>query len=288
MKFPLCTLYVPGNRKDLIEKAVEYGFDALIIDLEDTVPIHLKEQTRWEVADIIPKLKDVCTVRINSEPSYLEEDLNAVVSKHIYGVVIPKVESVTLVEKVDDILNVLERERSLEANSIKLLLLIESALGVVKCFEIASAARRVETVIFASMQDGDLHRDLKCEWSIEGTEFLYARSKVLLDARAAGLKYVLDGAFGNIKDEEALRKDCDLSRRLGYDGRTLIDPKQLPIAREVYSTSSHKLSYYKRMVRAFEEAEKEGLAAVSFEGHFIDYATYKMAKEELSRLIHSQ
>jgi citrate lyase subunit beta/citryl-CoA lyase len=282
MKRPLMTLYTPGNRKEFVEKAVKYNPDAIIVDLEDAVPIDLKERVRWEVAELIPTLDVPCLVRINSEPQYLEEDLKAVVSRHIYGVVLPKAESVQLIRTVDDILNSLEKERSLPSNSIRLLLLIETALCVERCFEVASAAARVDTVIFASAEDGDLQRDLKCSWSVEGIELLYARSKVLLDARAAGLKYVLDGAFSDIKNDDALRKDCILSKRLGYDGRTLIHPKQLSIAREAYLPTPQELEYYKRLVVAFKEAESKGLAAISFEGRLVDYAMYRKAKEFLS------
>jgi len=282
MKRPLMTLYTPGNRKEFVEKAVKYNPDAIIVDLEDAVPIDLKERVRWEVAELIPTLDVPCLVRINSESQYLEEDLKAVVSRHIYGVVLPKAESVQLIRTVDDILNSLEKERSLPSNSIRLLLLIETALCVERCFEVASAAARVDTVIFASAEDGDLQRDLKCSWSVEGIELLYARSKVLLDARAAGLKYVLDGAFSDIKNDDALRKDCILSKRLGYDGRTLIHPKQLSIAREAYLPTPQELEYYKRLVVAFKEAESKGLAAISFEGRLVDYAMYRKAKEFLS------
>ena len=279
MKKPLITLYTPGNRPEFIEKASKYNPDAIIIDLEDAVPIDLKEKARLEIADIIPRLEVDCLVRVNSEPEYLEEDLKAVVSRHIYGIVLPMAETVASIKKVDGILTVLEKERNLPPNSIKLLLLIETAQGVLRCFELASAASRVDTVAFGSAEDGDLQRDLRCSWSIEGTELLYARSKVLLEARAAGLEYVLDGAFSDIKDDEAIRKDCILSKRLGYDGRTLIHPKQLAIAREAYLPDAEELNYYRRLVGAFEEAVEKGLAAISFEGKLVDYAMYKKAQK---------
>ena len=279
MKYPLITLYTPGNRPEFAEKAKQYNPDGIIIDLEDAVPIHLKEKTREEVAAFIPRLDPGCImVRVNNDSKYLEADLKAVVSRHLYGIVLPKADSVALIKTVDDILNGLEKERNLPANSMRLLLLIETALCVEKCFDVASAAVRVDTVIFGSAQDADLQRDLKCGWSIEGTEMLYARSKCLLDARAAGLKYVLDGAFSDIKNDDALRKDSTLSKRLGYDGRTLIYPRQLAVAREVYLPSPEELDHYQRLTLAFEEAEARGVAAVSFEGKMIDYAMYKKAK----------
>jgi citrate lyase subunit beta/citryl-CoA lyase len=282
MKRPLITLYTPGNRKEFVEKGAKYNPDALIVDLEDAVPRDLKEKVRLEVAELIPKLGVPCLVRVNNEPQFLEGDLRAVVSQHLYGVLLPKAESVELIKWVDWVMSGLEKEKNLPSNSVRLLLLIESALGVAKCFEVASATARVDTVVFASAEDGDLQRDLRCSWSVEGTEMLYARSKVLLDARAAGLKYVLDGAFSDIKNDEALRKDCILSKRLGYDGRTLIHPKQLTIAREVYLPSLQEVEYYKRLVTAFKEAESKGLAAISFEGKLVDYAMYRKAREFLS------
>lgn len=284
MHYPLITLYTPGNRREFVEKAKKYNPDAIIVDLEDSVPVHLKEKAREEMAAFIPQLGVDCLVRVNGEPQYLEADLTAVVSGHIYGIVLPKADSVELVKRVDGILSRLEKERHLPPDSIRLLLLIETALCVQRCYEVASAASRVDTVIFGSAEDADLQRDLKCAWSIEGTEMLYARSKVLLDARAAGLKYVLDGAFSDIKNDEALRKDCTLSKRLGYDGRTLIYPRQLAVAREVYLPSPEELDYYGRLIRAFEEAEAGGLAAVSFDGKLVDYAMYKKAKALLAGL----
>ncbi len=282
MRAPLITLYTPGNRRDLIEKAGRYDPDAIIIDLEDSVPVQLKEKTRRDVAEIIPRLSIQSLVRVNSEPEYLKDDLEAVVSKHIYGIALPMADSVEAVRNADDVIGRLERERELEPDSVKLIPLIETARGVLKCFEVATAAKRVESVAFGSAEDGDLQRDLKCAWSVQGTELLYARSKVLLEARAAGLPYVLDGAFSDIGNEEALRADCLLSKRLGYDGRTLIHPQQISAAREMYAPTAKELDYYRKLVTAFEEAEASGRAAISLDGKLVDYAMYKKAKAFLS------
>ena len=107
---------------------------------------------------------------------------------------------------------------------------------------------------------------------------LYARSKVLLDSRAAGMHYVLDGAFSDIGNEDALRADCTLSKRLGYDGRTLVHPRQIAVARKAYSPNEKEIAYYTKVVATFEEAEAKGIAAIKVEGKLIDYAMYKMAK----------
>lgn len=275
---PLITLYTPGNRPDLIEKSARFEPDGIIIDFEDAVPLHLKETVRKDVADLLPTLQTLVLVRVNSEPQFLEDDLTAVVTEHIYGVGLPMAESVEQVENADRIITRLERERGLEPNSIKLLLLIETAKGVTKCFDVCSAAARVESVVFGSAQDGDLQRDLHCAFSVDGPELNYSRSRVLVEARAAGLPYVLDGAWSGIQDLDGLRAECTISKRIGYDGRTLIHPKHVAIAREIYEPDPDEIAYYTRMLEAFEDAEKQGLAAITFEGKLVDYAMYKKAK----------
>jgi citrate lyase subunit beta/citryl-CoA lyase len=277
-KRPLITLYTPGNRLDLIEKAARFEPDGIVIDFEDSVPIHLKPQARQDVEKILPTLDILALVRVNSEPQFLEDDLKAVVSKHIYGIGLPMAESVEQVENADRIITRLERERGLEPDSIKLLLLIETAKGVAKCFDVCSAAKRVESVIFGSAEDGDLQRDLHSAFSVDGPEMNYSRCRVLVEARAAGLPYVLDGAWSGIQDLDGLRAECRLSRRIGYDGRTLIYPKHVPIAREEYEPNPKEVAYYTRLLEAFADAEKKGLAAITFEGKLVDYAMYKKAK----------
>ena len=277
MTYPLITLYVPGTRPELIEKAARCAPDAVIIDLEDTVPPDRKNQVRQDIADILPSVGLPVVVRVNNDPDFLEADLRAMTNEHVYGLFLPKAEEPEQVRQVDAIMGEVEREQGLAADSVKLMPMMETALGVVRCYELASAAARVETISFGSAEDGDLQGDLHCAWSVEGTELLYARSKVLLDARAARLPYVLDGAYSDIKNEDALRADCVLSKRLGYDGRTLIHPAQVAVAREAYAASAEELDYYHRLITAFEAAEAQGSASISLDGKLVDYAMYKKA-----------
>ena len=277
MTYPLITLYVPGTRPELIEKAARCEPDAVIIDLEDTVPTDRKNQVRQDITDILPEVGLPALIRVNNDPDFLEADVKAMVNEHVYGLFLPKAEDPAQMKQVDAMMTQVERERELEADSVKLMPMMETALGVVRCYELASAAGRIETVSFGSAEDGDLQGDLHSAWSLEGTELLYARSKVLLDARAARLPYVLDGAFSDIKNDEALRADCQLSRRLGYDGRTLIHPQQVPVARDAYAASAEELDYYRRLIDAFEAAEASGSAAISLDGKLVDYAMYKKA-----------
>ena len=271
-------LFTPGNRREFMEKASQYDPDAIVIDLEDALAKDLKEKSRREIAGLIPKLDVECIVRVNPEPEYLEKDIEAVVSKYIFGLMVPKVETVGFLKSVDRILTGLEEKKNLPLNSIKLLIGIETALGVMRCYELASAVARNYAVFCASGEEGDLQTSLRCSYS----GLLYSRAKVLLDSRAAGIECVLDGVFTNIQDLEGLRRDCLFSKELGYDGRALIYPKHIPIARQVYSPSSEELDRYRRMIQAFEKGEAQGLAAISFEGQMVDYAAIKKAKRILS------
>ena len=152
---PLITLYTPGNKPDLIEKASRFEPDGIIIDFEDAVPLNMKSEVRNNISqNIIPNLNITTLVRVNSEKEFLEDDLRAVVNKNIYGIALPMAESVSQVKFVDQILTDQEKKVGLEINSIKLLLLIETALGVIKCYDICSAAERVESIVFGSAQDG--------------------------------------------------------------------------------------------------------------------------------------
>lgn len=277
-KRPRITLFTPGNRRDMIEKSNKYDADAIIIDFEDAVPIQLKAQARADLPEIVPNLNTPPLVRVNNEPEHLDADLEAVVRAGCYGVILPMAETVDNVRHANAAMYRAEEACGRAPGSTSLMLQIETALGVVRCFELATAADRMEAVIFGSAEDGDLQGDLKCGWSTEGTELLYARSKVLADGRAAKLPLVLDGAFSDVSDMDKLVADCTLSKRLGYEGRTLIHPKHLGPAREIYLPSAAQVAYYSRLVEVFEQAEKDGLAAVTYEGKMIDYAMYKKAK----------
>ena len=283
MSYPLITLYTPGIKLELATKAEKYNPDSIIIDLEDTVPPDLKISVRHDVAELIPELPNSPLIRVNNDEKYLEDDLRAVVTPNTRGILLPKAETIDNLAKVDAIMTECEEKLGLEGNSVVLILLIESALGVVRCFELSSFSKRVQSVAFGSAEDGDLQGDLGCSFSIDGPELLYARSRVLLEARAAGLPYVLDGAFSGIDDLQGFEEDCALSKRLGYEGRTLVHPSQIEPAKKIYSISEEEASYYSRVIKEFEAASSKGNASIKVEGKLIDYAMYNKAKSLVER-----
>jgi citrate lyase subunit beta/citryl-CoA lyase len=175
----------------------------------------------------------------------------------------------------------------MERGAVRISVVIESALGVYRCFELAQSSPRVAIVCLGAARDGDLQSDLGCSWSLEGTELLYARSKVLLDTRAAnGDIHPMTGPYADLDDEAGLVEDSRLCARLGYVGRNVIHPKQIVPARRAYAVAAADIAYYQKVVSEFEAAEKAGSAAIKVDGRLIDYAMYKRAQRvlELAKL----
>lgn len=285
-------LFAPGGKERVMAKAFESGADAVIYDLEDSVPVSGKAEARALVTQAIDRgasaaSRPLVTVRVNAPPTgLLDDDLAAIVRPGLDAIFLPKVEHVEEIRRTSATLDRLEAAQNMKQGTVEIIPMFESALGIYRCFEILQASPRVATSCIGSAQDGDLQTDLGCAWSMEGTELLYARSKVLLDTRAAGKMYPLDGVFSDLSNDEAFIRDSRLSARLGYVGRTVIHPKQIAGAREAYAVSKDDVEYYTRVVKAFEAVEKTGTAAITVDGKLVDYAMYSRAKTvlELAKL----
>lgn len=287
---PLRTaLFAPGIRDRVMAKAIESGADAVIFDLEDSVPVSAKAEARGLVAQAIDKAasadrRPVVTVRTNAVVTgLLADDLKAIVRPGLDAVFLPKAEHIEEVQQTAALLDKQEAAAGMKKGSVEIIIMFESALGVHRCLDLIKASPRVTATCFGSARDGDLQTDLGCNWSIEGTELLYARSKVLLETRAAGNVIPLDGVFSDLSDEEGLIRDSTLSARLGYVGRTVIHPKQIAPVRGAYAVPEADVAYYQRVVREFDAVEKAGTAAaITVDGKLVDYAMYQRAKRVLA------
>jgi len=281
-------LFAPGSKQRVMEKALESEADAVIFDLEDSVALAAKAEARGLVAAQIQAIAETGSpnkgifVRTNApDTGLLESDLEAVVRPGLDMIFLPKAETVDAVRDCAAMIERLEKMRGLKTESIEICLMIESALGVYRCFELIKASPRVTATCIGSARDGDLQTDLGCAWSIEGVELLYSRSKVLCDTRAAGA-YPLDGVFSDLANEAGLLQDSILSARLGFLGRTPIHPKQIQPIRQAYAVPKEQVAYYQRVVEAFEAAEKQGVGAIQLEGKLVDYAMYARAQRVLA------
>lgn len=284
-------LFAPGSKERVMAKAAESGADAVIFDLEDSVPVAVKAEARGLVAQAIDRTaampaaaRPVVTVRTNAVVTgLLADDLAAIVRPGLDAIFLPKAEHVEELQQTAELLDRQESAAGMKKGSVEIIIMFESALGVHRCLELIKASSRVAATCFGSARDGDLQTDLGCNWSIEGSELLYARSKVLLETRAAGNVIPFDGVFSDLSDEEGLVRDSTLSSRLGYVGRTVIHPKQIAPVRRAYAVPEAEVAYYQRVVREFDAVEKSGTAAaITVDGKLIDYAMYQRAKRVLA------
>ncbi len=285
MSGPRSLLIMPANRADMLIKAPSYGADALIFDLEDSVPVAEKPKARALAREFIGKHKATSSiyVRVNAlQTGMLQDDLEAIAVDGVVGVRLPKAESAETIRTVDAMLTELERTRSLSQGSIAISPSLESAKGVWFAYEILSASPRIRSVTAGTAQDGDLQTDLGYVWTAEGNEVLYIRSRILLAARSAGVEHVLDGSYANIRDPEGLRVCCEAARKLGYRGKSAIHPNQIETINRIFTPTAQELEYYRRVIEAFDAAVARGSAATTVDGKLVDYAMAAMAKRVLA------
>lgn len=288
MKPVRTALFAPGIKERVMAKALESGADAVILDLEDSVPVASKPEARTLIAKTIDAAagsssRVLIYVRVNAAMTgLLIDDLDAVVRPGLDAILLSKAENVEDVQQTATAIERNESQHGMKQGSAEIILQIENALGVYNCFNLIKTSPRVGATCFGSARDGDLQTDLGCAWSIEGTELLYARSKVLLDTRAAGSHiHPLDGVFSDLDDEVGLIADSHLSARLGYIGRTVIHPKQIAPVKSAYAVPAAELAYYQKVAAEFAAAEMAGTAAIVVEGKLVDYAMAQRARRVL-------
>lgn len=279
-------LYVPGNSVRMAVRAATLPTDAVIFDLEDAVPLAEKETARFLVKDfigIISRYGINTFVRLNSlTTSLTKDDLMAVVSKKLVGVMLAKTERADDISELDALLFAAERSLSLPQGSLKVIPLIESARGIVNLRQIAKASNRVIAIAFGA---GDYCRDLGIDvakLSADETELLYARAHIVNVSKAEGLQAIDTPFLGLLTDRERFLKEVRLAAMLGFNGKQCIHPSQVEPANAAFTPSPSEIEQSKRLIQAFEEAKARGLGAISFEGRMIDYMSYQQAKEKLT------
>jgi len=280
---PLRTLlFAPGNDERKLEKVGSFGSDVIVLDLEDAVADAEKTAARAIVRGALPRYgSGVVCVRVSGESSgRLEGDLDGIVCDHLDCVMVPKVQEVETLLRVDARLEALERARGIPAGTIRLLALVETAKGLVACEAIAAAApRRLVTLVFGL---GDFATDIGVDVTYDGAELLYARSRVVVAARAAGLRAALDGPYLDIHNREGLTADSWRSRQLGFQGRVIVYPAHVEPTQRAYSDiSPADVERARRLVAAFERAEADGTASIQVDGAFVDYPIYERARQKL-------
>ncbi len=278
-------LSVPGNQPRMLDKAAGYGADALILDLEDSVPLDRKAEAREMSAEFISGGAGgaLTYVRVNSFGSGLfEGDLEAIVLPGLRGIQCPKADSPEVIRAIDEKLLTLERERRLEPGSVEVIVGIESVAGVYRCYDILSAAARVGSCVVGVAVNGDLQRDVGYHHSDIGIESLYIRSKVIIEARHAGITNPLDGTYPAIRDMAGFEAEASRARQLGYRGKKLVHPGQIEAANRIFMPTAEEIDFQERVLAALEEADKEGKAATTVDGLMVDTAMAVNARRVLA------
>jgi citrate lyase subunit beta/citryl-CoA lyase len=280
-------LFVPGHKESWIEKAPAAGADALILDLEDSVPAASKIEARGVSAAKIGWLAEQrqrVYVRINRSPHLYDfDDILAIAQPGLEGIVVSKPMGPEDIDCVSMMLAEAEMRNNLPHGSIKVVPLLETARALELAYEIATRPR-VVAIVGASAKNADVARALGYVWSADGREALYFKSRAVMAARAAG-KLPIGGVWQQVKDLDGLREASRLDRALGMSGELVLHPSNVAIVNETYQPSAEDVTYYEGMIAALDRAQTEGRAAVIYEGEHIDIAHIKTAREavELAR-----
>ncbi len=277
------TLILPVNVARFVEKAHLRGADAVMLDLEDAVPAAEKAAARRLVREAIPAVARggaEVFVRVNHEPDWLPDDLDAAVHPGLGGICFPKTESADEVRWLDARIAELERRRGIE-ESVELALLIETPRGLLNLEAIAAASRRIGSI---NLGVEDYCLALGVEPSPDGMELLYGVSKVVTVCVASGIAPLgLLGSIAGFRDLAAFERAASRARDLGCVGASCIHPDQVAVLNRVFSPPPEKVEHARAAVRAFEEGVSRGTASVSVGGAMVDIPVYRRAQRILER-----
>ena len=262
-------LFVPGNNPGMIRDAHIYGSDSIMFDLADSVSINEKDAARFLVYNALSNLKygnKELVVRINDLSSGLGiQDLEAIVRAKPDVIRLPKTECAQDVIDCEREIERIEREAGIPVGTTGMMAAIESGRGVLNAMEIALSSKRL---IGIALGAEDYVTDLKTVRS-DGTELFFARCMILNAARAAGID-AIDTVYSDVNNEEGFVKEARLIRQLGFDGKSVINPRQIPPLHQVFMPSEKDLTKARAVIEAAEEAERRGSGVISLNGKMID------------------
>ncbi|MBK1612999.1 citrate (pro-3S)-lyase subunit beta [Rubrivivax gelatinosus] len=275
-------LFLPGANAAMLSTAFVYKPDSIMFDLEDAVSLREKDAARLLVFHALqnPAYADIETVvRINplATPFGLA-DLEAVVRAGVDIVRLPKTDSAADVHELEAQVERIERECGREVGSTRLMAAIESASGVVNALAIATASKRLVGIALAGF---DYVMDMQTERG-DGTELFYARCAVLHAARVAGID-AFDVVYSDVNDEAGFLREVELIRKLGFNGKSLINPRQIELLHNAYAPSEEDVDHAQRVIAAADKAEREGLGVIALNGKMIDAPIVNHARRVLQR-----
>ena len=275
-------LFLPGNTPNIIINGEILGADAVILDLEDAVSPAEKDAARILVRNAIKYMgfgKCEVIVRINAtDTAFWRKDLEAIIPVRPSLIMPPKTACAEDVRRVDAYITQLEEKLGLEQGSVGLIPLIETALGVENAYQIASACPRVKAIFLGGE---DLTADLRCKRTKEGHEIAYARSRMVVAARAAGVD-VYDTPFTDVNDDEGIYTDAQYAKSLGFTGKSAISPRHVKAINEVFSPTKADIDYAYEVMEAIRIGNEQGKGAVSLRGKMIDAPIVARAQQTIA------
>jgi citrate lyase subunit beta/citryl-CoA lyase len=276
-------LYMPGNNPNMLQNCCCLGADGLLLDLEDAVSPECKDEARRLVVYFMRKLDfgdTEVTVRINgTDTPWWRDDLKEIIPARPHAVRLPKCNDPSDIRELDSVISKIEAEEGIPVGSIEIHAMIETAEAVERASEIARACERVSAITLGGQ---DLAADIGVRRSKEGVEILYARSRVVIAAKAAGIA-CFDTVFTDINDSEGLYKEASLAAQLGFTGKAAIHPSQVRVINEAFRPTEKAIQQAEKIIAAAKEAKIKGIGAYAVDGNMVDGPVVKQALNVLAQ-----
>ncbi len=276
-------LYVPGNNAGMIRDAAIYHSDSIMFDLEDSVAYRQKDAARMLVFQNLRTLdfEGIETVvRINGlDTPYGREDIRAMVKARPDIIRLPKTDCAQDVQEVEKLIEIEERKNDMPVGTIGMMAAIESPLGVINAYSIATSSERLIGIAIGAE---DYVTAMKTARSASGVEILYARSAIVTAARAAGI-CAFDTVYSDLNNEEGFEAEVRLIKQLGFDGKSIISPRQIKLVHDVFAPTGKEIAFAERVIEAIEEAKAKGSGVIAVNGKMIDKPIVERAISTLER-----
>ena len=275
-------MFLNAQKPGLIKDPYIYKPDSIMLDLEDAVAQNQKDVARFSLYHALQEIdyRGVeRVVRINAlDTPYWREDVRVCVAGGCDAIRIPKTESAQDVKMVEEAILAAEKEFGREEGSTLLMAAIESARGVMKALDICEASERLFGI---ALSGGDYTKDLQTHITGTGIELMGARQNMLIAARAAGVQ-CFDTVYTNLDDMEGFRQDVETIHLMGFDGKSVINPRQIPVVHEIFTPSQKDILFAEKVVKEIDEKTAQGIGVFTVDGKMIDIAFYDGAKRTIA------
>lgn len=275
-------MFLNAQKPGLIKDPYIYKPDSIILDLEDAVAENQKDAARFSLFHALREIdyRGVeRVVRVNAlDTPYWKEDIRCAVAGGCDAIRVPKAESANDVKLVEDAVSFAERESNRPAGSVLIMAAIESARGVMKALDICEASERLFGI---ALSGGDYTKDLQTHITGTGIELMGARQNLVIAARAAGVQ-CFDTVYTNLNDMDGFRQDVTNIHLMGFDGKSIINPRQIPVVHEIFTPSAKDILFAEKVVREIDEKKAQGIGVFTVDGKMIDIAFYDGAKRTIA------